>query len=77
MTASTGSATTLTLESLNAALAKLPPRNTEWMLISPEGHVYKGDVQTMFRVLAPHHSVVQFPIPPDFQTEDNLRKTSE
>jgi hypothetical protein len=30
----------------------------EWMLMSPDGRVWKGDVQKLILVLAPHHPLL-------------------
>lgn len=38
---------------------RLEPPNQDWLLMAPDGRVWKGDVQTMFCVLAPHHPYLQ------------------
>jgi len=35
--------------------------NSEWMLVSPNGKLYKGSVDYMFSILAPHHSLLKMP----------------
>lgn len=51
----------LTLDQLERAMREvdLLPKNDEWMLVSPDGKVWRGDVQHIFMVLAPHHPLLK------------------
>lgn len=51
----------LTLDQLERAMREvdLLPKNDGWMLVSPDGKVWRGDVQHIFMVLAPHHPLLK------------------
>ena len=60
-TASTNNQPSFTLEDVQRArdaIEKLS-HNNEWMLIAPDGRMWKGDAQRMFMVLAPHHPLLK------------------
>ena len=48
-----------TLAELLAAIDKFPPLETDWMLVSPDGRIWKGDVTKLFAVLAQHHPMLK------------------
>jgi len=50
---------TLNLETIRNLLATVEPPKDEWMLLSPDGKIYKGNVQLLMQVLAPHHPLMQ------------------
>ena len=51
----------LTLDQMERAMREvgLLPASNEWMLINPDGKVWRGDVQHIFMVLAPHHPLLK------------------
>ncbi len=51
----------LTLDQMERAMREVGPlpASNEWMLISPDGKVWRGDVQHIFMVLAPHHPLLK------------------
>ncbi len=61
-TTSNGAMSSLTLDQLERAMREvgLVSAPTDWTLVSPDGRVWKGDVQHMFMVLAPHHPLLKF-----------------
>lgn len=60
-TVSTGGQQPVTLEAMMRAMREvdLVAQPTEWTLIAPDGRVWRGDVQHMFMVLAPHHPLLK------------------
>jgi hypothetical protein len=60
-TTSNGAMSPLTLDQMERAMREvgLLPASNEWMLISPDGRVWRGDVQRIFMVLAPHHPLLK------------------
>jgi hypothetical protein len=59
-TATCGATTPLpTLDELQAAINKIPPMDTDWMLVSPDGRMWKGDIAKLFSVLAQHHPLLK------------------
>jgi hypothetical protein len=51
----------LNFEAFQKAVEQIKPVGDEWLLISPTGHLYKGDAQQLILVLAPHHPLMQLP----------------
>jgi hypothetical protein len=60
-TTSNGAMSPLTLDQMERAMREvgLLPKNNEWTLVSPDGKVWRGDVQHIFMVLAPHHPLLK------------------
>lgn len=56
-TAHTGCQTTITLEDLKRAMREIDllPRPTEWVLVSPDGKVWKAEPWDLLKVLMPYH----------------------
>lgn len=46
------------IERAKEAMEKLS-LGTDWILVSPDGHMYKGDVQRLFMILAQHHPLLK------------------
>lgn len=64
----------LTMNRLLEAIQKLkdlPKPSTEWIVVSPNGDIYKGEVQDVIRPLLAAHPLLQFPpYPPRMKLED-------
>jgi hypothetical protein len=62
-TSTTGLAKSFTLKDVEEAarLIQSLPVNIEWMLVSPEGKVWKGKPMDLLPVLAQHHPLLQIP----------------
>ena len=58
-----GSQGTLTLDMLREVGAKLDAQsksvNQDWVVIDPQGRVYRGDIQRVFAILAPRHPLLK------------------
>jgi len=62
-----GTATTFTTRPVSVAGMEqamreigLLPKQTDWVLVSPEGRVWKGDLPHVFSVLVAHHPLFKF-----------------
>lgn len=57
---------TLTMEVLLEAIAKLKamPKNEDWLVVTPEGQIYKGLVTDLLPILLKRHPLCQ---PPKFE----------
>lgn len=53
---------TLTYQDVLDAFKKVPKPNTDWVLIDPNGTVYKGSVDQLVLLLAKHHPLLRSPI---------------
>lgn len=63
-TASTGDMQPVSLEAIQRAMREIDllPRNKEWMLIDPNGNMWKTeDVAKLMGVLATHHPLLRHP----------------
>lgn len=60
-TASTSSAQPVSIEKIQEAMRELRDRKqpTEWMLFSPDGKMWKGSPEDLFRALAPYHPLLK------------------
>lgn len=63
---------TMTLELLQEMIDKLKaiPKNDQWVLINPEGEIYKGTVQQMSLILLKRHPLCQPPKLSDYRYQD-------
>lgn len=46
------------LEKVIDEVQKLAKKNDEWVLMSPNGMIYRGSAEEMIRMLAPHHPLM-------------------
>lgn len=58
-TAATNSTPLPTLDELQAAINQIPPIDTDWILASPDGRMWKGDIAKLFSILAQHHPLMK------------------
>ena len=63
---------TMTIELLQEMIDKLKaiPKNDQWILINPEGEIYKGTVQQMSIVLLQRHPLFQMPTFSGYRYQD-------
>lgn len=56
-----GSQETMTVDKLKEALARIEalPKNDEWIVIDPQGRMYKGKVEEVTRVLLAEHPLLK------------------
>lgn len=61
--ANTGTTQEVSLEKMTAAMREigLLAMPTEWVLLSPDGRMWKGDPAKLLQVLMPHHPLLQMP----------------
>jgi hypothetical protein len=59
-TASTGSTTPVSAEAMTKAMQEinLLPKPDQWVLVDPQGRVYRGKVEDVARVLMAEHSLL-------------------
>lgn len=60
-TASTSTQQPVSLETMLHAMREIDllPKNTEWMLVSPDGRMWKGEPTELLKVLMPHHPLLK------------------
>lgn len=61
-TASTGSTTPVSIEAMTKAMQEIDllPKPDHWVVIDPQGRVYKGKVEDVTRVLLAEHPLLNF-----------------
>lgn len=62
-TATTENMKSITIADLERAMREIDllPKNTDWMLASPDGRAWKGKPEDLLRVLAQHHPLLTEP----------------
>jgi hypothetical protein len=54
----------ITIERIREALTVLSelPENKEWIIVSPDGQMYKGEFDKVFPVFMRHHPLLSLPL---------------
>lgn len=65
----TGNGISMTVDDVKKAIdavselnKSLEPKNKEWFLVTPDGKVYKGNIELMMRVMVQHHPLFKIPL---------------